>query len=592
MVARILVMLGLLFCAAGALAGNSILFSGQPGIINVTLDKEFFSGTITSGANVGTLTVINTNFPFAGTLALSGPNASSFSLSGTSLNAATTLVSGVDYSIIVTPTQSGVSGSGQGFPIHVYGGLTYFMAVTGNDSNNGTSSGTPWKTPKHNIHCGDVISAAVGTYLPQNLGFGSWGVVSCPTSDNIAKVKCAGTLMTCQSIGDYLNKGSVAIDQDYWGVEGFEAEDASNPFSACFFAAPSVPNFSLHHVAFINDIANTCGLAGFSVGAYNNNAGVLGPLSTDYVIWIGDISYNGTHSSSFCGSGFSLNSPAPIDSKAEPHVLITQNIANKNVDGPSCAGSGVDTDGSGLILDRLDIYSYTPMVTVERNLWIGNGNAAFHFFNNSTSPITNPTSNFVMVRNNTGYGNTADPDWCPYSSGEFQVNNYGRAQISGNVIYTVVNELCGANPGTGAGIFTMFAATTSAGTLYDANWVWNAGNSTYVQVNWASAVVGCNDGTTLPIPTSSGNNNFFCSGNTVADPVFAGPVAIPDNWNCTGFADTWACAATTIAAFTPTASGSTAYGFTVPTPTDQYNSTPFFRNVLHNVPAVFNPHGF
>ena len=74
--------------------------------------------------------------------------------------------------------------------------------------------------------------------------------------------------------------------------------------------------------------------------------------------------------------------------------------------------------------------------------------------------------------------------------------------------------------------------------------------------------------------------------------LLTGPITVPGQWNCATFADTRACAAATLTAYTPTASGSSAYGFTALPAVDTWNSTPFFRNVLHNAPAALNPHGF
>jgi len=40
----------------------------------------------------------------------------------------------------------------------------YFVAFNGNDSNNGTSSSTPWLTIQHAVNCGDTITALSGSY--------------------------------------------------------------------------------------------------------------------------------------------------------------------------------------------------------------------------------------------------------------------------------------------------------------------------------------------------------------------------------------------------------------------------------------------
>ena len=86
---------------------------------------SYISG-ISSSASIGAIAVQETGGTFSGTIALGGTNAADFSLSATSLpanlnaNGSTpTCTSTTNYSITITPTQTGVINSGTAYPITV-----------------------------------------------------------------------------------------------------------------------------------------------------------------------------------------------------------------------------------------------------------------------------------------------------------------------------------------------------------------------------------------------------------------------------------------------------------------------------------------
>src|ERR1700722_4675727 len=94
----------------------------------------------------------------------------------------------------------------------------YFIAPAsggGSDSNNGTSSGTPWLTPNHAVNCGDVLSAAAGTYAEANFRLGNWGVVTCPSANNVAWLKCA-VAFTCNITVSTAGHDALGISQSFW----------------------------------------------------------------------------------------------------------------------------------------------------------------------------------------------------------------------------------------------------------------------------------------------------------------------------------------------------------------------------------------
>ena len=569
-------LLASLLCAGGLAwaRGVSWLPSGPPAITGVTLSPGYFTGSPTAGTTIGAIQVVTSGATFTGTETLGGSDASQFAIVGGNLQAAATLSSGRDYDLTLTPTQAGLYNSGIPVPIHPYGGATYYMSPTGSDSNNGTSSGTPWATTAHNIHCADTILAAAGEYAPQSFGFFTWGTVSCPANDNVAWVKCA-TAFTCDVNGDYLNKGAINIDVSYWGVQGFTATDQVNQNGACFSIQPRT-NVTIHHVVFANDVANICPLGGFGSSEYG---GATGPGSVDYTMFIGDLVWNGAHSPLFCGSAMAQNSLTASDLAPGPHILWAQNVVVTTWSGVNCAGNGQgggETDGQGYMLDDLFQHNYLGLVVLENNLAVGNGGAGWHI---NSFTVT-------RVRNNTFVGDIQDPNNCPNTIGEMWTNA-GIATVTNNIAVSYIYRRCSALQAFAQDIEGM-----SSGTIIDLNWLWNTADNTQIAVTWNSGF-GCANGSQVPNPGQNSYNSLHCPGDVVGDPLLVGPTAPPNSeWVCSGISDTWTCTAAFRARFVPTASGSSGFGFMVPVAADQYNSTQFFKNVYHALPAALNPHGF
>ena len=99
------------------------------------------------------------------------------------------------------------------------------------------------------------------------------------------------------------------------------------------------------------------------------------------------------------------------------------------IDGANCASGGVSggaTDGQGIIIDRPDANNYTGVYTIENNLFVGNGSAGFAEFVNGTGLF--PSN--IVYRNNTSYGNLADPTVSGFLLGDIYIHNLGRAQVT------------------------------------------------------------------------------------------------------------------------------------------------------------------
>lgn len=217
---------------------------------------------------------------------------------------------------------------------------TYYISPTGSDSNSGTSSGSPWLTPNHAVVCGDVIIAATGAYSSGNFdsfsaGTTKWGAVSgCPSTSGgidgtggvyVANVVCA-TAFACTI--NSTTTFAVDISASNWAMTGWSATNTANSDGDCFVARP-ISTATIGYIAFINDIASTCPLAGVSA---NNNTG-SSTFSVDEFAAVGDIAWNSSGSNSECGSGFTINTPSNLDSFAGTHIFFSQDFSYGNIDG-------------------------------------------------------------------------------------------------------------------------------------------------------------------------------------------------------------------------------------------------------------------
>ena len=396
----------------------------------------------------------------------------------------------------------------------------YFIAPAsaspaGSDANAGTSAGAPWLTPNHALNCGDVISAAAGTYVETNFRTGVWGTVTCAAGNNVAWLKCA-TFDTCFISITGANNG-MAPTRSYWGVQGWEITSTAGSGSQCFnFYVPDSVT-SVHHVIMANNIANGCGNGGFTVGAFSATVGV------DYVAEIGNIAYNAAQGSTNCYSGIDMVYPVNTDTATGTHIYIAGNFAFGNIDPNPCA-SGLPSDGHGILLDSLDGSTYTGQVVVENNISVFNGASGFQMFSSATAP--------VYVRYNTFYGNHTQTVMNANPCSEITVNTANLGQIYGNLVQAPTNTCNGA-----VAEYALGSTTDATSDIFYNNFIYNsAGHNTSVS---SARLVSNTSGT---------------------DPAFANPVQ-PSAPSCGAFASVPLCMATVIANFTPTAAAAKAYGY-------------------------------
>jgi Chitobiase/beta-hexosaminidase C-terminal domain len=406
------------------------------------------------------------------------------------------------------------------------------MSPTGNDSNSGLSSSAPWLTPHHSINCGDTIMAAPGEYNNENLGRGDWGTISCPAGNNVAWLQCA-TFDTCKVDVTSGNNQAIVIDENYWGVQGWEASSSSSTlYGSCFTVSPSGSE-NVHHIIFANNIANGCATAGFSATARSAT------VSTDYITFIGNIAYNaaGTTVNGSCGSGFNIWEPVATDTNPGTHNFVAGNFSWNNFDGNPCDGTK-PTDGEGFNFDTWDMSQsggqpYTQQGVIENNIEFLNGGYGIEVENNSAGSTHAP----IYILHNTSYGDRRDMNegYCT-GNGDLDLYNAQNVTAEYNLIYSGYATNCSN------GAFYAFAISKGNGTdTFDYNYASGvSGNNTF---NYSS------DGFSLGTHNTVGTNPSF------ANPVNPGPPA------CGSYASVPACMAQVIADYTPTVAAAKSYGY-------------------------------
>ncbi len=464
-----------------------------------------------------------------------------------------------------TPTPTPTPASASFTALH-----TYYLSPSGSDSNNGTSASAcgsncgPWRTPNHAVVCGDVIVVAAGSYTSGQFGVGSWGTVSgCPSTTGglhgtggiyFATVLCAGPTITSCAVNGESNE-AFRVDASNWAVEGFSGTQLASANGGCF-SATSETTTTLHHIAFINDIAANCALAGFDSYSYHGQTG-----GVDQQAVVGTIAFNGapsTNGSGLCGSGISLIPLNGPDTSAGTHIFVAGSFSYKNVNAP--VGAGCNTDGEGLIFDSWGNISYHGQAVAEQNAFWANGSAGFEAFPQGDHATQDEAP--IYFFNNTAHGDYQDP------------KNGGGAEIFFNQIYptgtgsyTVLNNIFEATMGSAGnnGTTTVRGAeidciNACAQVTISGNYIWNSTPPT------TSAPGGLN--THTYINNVNGGASWPFGSDTYADPGLANPGALPVTApSCSAYATTTACMIGTgvVADLTPSG-GAAGKGYQPPGP--------------------------
>jgi hypothetical protein len=430
---------------------------------------------------------------------------------------------------------------------------TYYLSPYGSDSNSGKSTSASWISPNHSLNCGDVIIAAAGTnYSASNFYTGRWGTVNCPAANNVAWLTCA-TFDACK-----INTSSEAgmwVDKSYWGVSGWEiTTSASDTYGTCFIAQPNWSSpIEIHHIIFANNIANGCAQAGFG----NVNRGSIG---VDYLTVIGNIVYNGAQGNQSCASGISVFQPVQSDSAAGTHIYVAGNFVYDNIVPSECGGQPA-TDGNGIIFDTFDgsqgglPHPYAAQAVAANNIVVGNGGKGIEVFNNSAGS----SHAAIYVKQNTSWGNLADPHQTGYGCGDVSVKVSKDTQLSNNLMSTRSATGCGGHP-----IYAVSVAEVDGSDSIAGNFIYGYnGYNTFAYDSGGFA---------------------FGSNDLSVSPNFTNPY-VPGAPKCGGTANVPGCMASVTAGFVPKTVSAQAFGYQKPSSTSIHD--PLFPRWLctANLPA-------
>jgi hypothetical protein len=436
---------------------------------------------------------------------------------------------------------------------------SYFMSASGSDSNNGTSSGTPWLTPNHaGLNCGDTISAASGTYT-------TFIISSQPTCTrhDAVWIICAA-FDTCKISGSE-SQGGIVVEASNWAVTGWEIttpSGSSDQNASCFNAQPGI-SFPIHDIYFINDIANGCMGGGFATGS-----------GVDYYVTIADIAYNAAQGDTYCYSGFSVYMPIQSDTLPGTHIYAAQLFSWDNLE-PNTCNSGTSTDGEGIIYDTFNGTQgsnppYTQQAVITNTLTTYNGAGGVYEGGSGNSNA------HIYIVNNTSAFNFINTNQNPATCGMIEVVGYPTTSPSNMDKFTEVYRNLAVSE-----------YATSQGCNNQNQYAYSFGN-----VDGTSAFynnIGYNPGgnNVALLGTTSG---FVQLNNTYGvNPVFANPGtnnSLPPAPSCGSFANVIACMATMVANFTPTNTTvlQSGYGYQPPSTAVIYD--PLFPQFLCNNPNM------
>jgi hypothetical protein len=238
-----------------------------------------------------------------------------------------------------------------------------------------------------------------------------------------------------------------------------------------------------------------------------------------------------------------------FDTLPGTHQYIAGNFSWANVQGATCASS-THTDGEGIQIDQSDgsyfasPNPFTGQTVIEDNMVLGNGNAGLVY--------TRHKEGSEVLVNNTAFGNFTDST---INEGGGVVGEYRGIYASNVQVYNNIGQATRTSQGSPSSTVYAFAMTTvDSSVIVDNNWFVNtniAGQDAIIAQSGATAVLGQRNILGL-------DPKFACGSQSACT------TAIPGAPSCSGKANVVDCMATTIANFTPTATGARGMGYQRP----------------------------
>jgi parallel beta-helix repeat protein len=302
----------------------------------------------------------------------------------------------------------------------------YYVATTGSDSNNGTSSSTPWLTLQHANNALPTGGAAAGTCINVAPGKYAQGVSitaggKLASSTGYVVFRCT-TMDACivtdvaagGQNGSFVFNPTQPMTGNYVIIDGFTLTAASETTfgqGVELWAGSNAFTHSVHHVWILNSV-----ISGYGQSGVQMNEG-------EYFFVIHNTIYDNANTGcSAQGSGISYEALIALsgytrtadDSEtavygdigsAFHNVIEWNTLYNNATTACGTASNPYDTDGNNIIIDTLNwngtsgATPYTQGTLVAFNIVSNAGGGGVHIFN----------SEYVTAANNTCYNNYLDP---------------------------------------------------------------------------------------------------------------------------------------------------------------------------------------
>ena len=340
----------------------------------------------------------------------------------------------------------------------------YYVAATGNDSNNGTSPSTPWLTlqrannslPTGGKAAGSCVNVAPGTYA-QGVSITAGGNLA--SSTGYVVYRC--TTMDACLITDPNSAFAAGYNEssawpNYLIFDGFTLSASSVVGYAngivCSNHNSGITAAGCHHWMILNNIINGYGQGGVGLNdseffytshnAIYNNAhqcnGIYGS-GIGYVSLKVVSGYTKTADDTNSNNVASLNLLGVQGASFPFNNVVAWNVVYNNWQGCGPPPSSGYTDGNGIIMNSFGTQngnpvSYLNQTLVAFNVTYNNGGGGVHIF----------ASENVTVANNSCYNNNIDPNGVGSGGPCIDTN-----QSYSNTIINNVAVAIPAAPGTG-----------------------------------------------------------------------------------------------------------------------------------------------
>ena len=476
------------------------------------------------------------------------------------------------------------SGSSASGPISFVALHTYYMSPTGSDSNNGTSPSTPWATPSHAVHCGDVIIAAAGSYADLQ----SFGTVStCPSTsggiDGTGGVYFATLLCGGASVGDCFittkantsgNTKAFDVSANNWAVEGWYVNTSGHGRA---YEADGCGGVA-HHIAFINDIS-----ANNLQATDTDDCGQSGSYGVDYFATVGVIAQNSAQDS-ICLAAIDVVGPGVFDTAAGTHYFVYGNFSYANAN-PGCRGT---SDTEDYMADTWDYHNVKTQGIFADNIGFDSDRMCIQLFwqnNNADTPTIKIYNNTCFHNNNQTGADNYDGEINIASNQPSSTNIPWVITLQNNLAYQPLAKSGGGHNISAFAVYGAVSSLTNGG----------SGTQNFLRANNSSCGSSfCNstfDAGSFGTSSELGTNTYTNPAYTNTTDLLANRVGVP---SCTGFATTTACmgwnantstmtTASIISDLAPTASGTSGKGYQPPSTTCAANADfpTWLKGIVH-----------